>query len=76
MGADRFAATVADTLQGPDQQTGRNLMRTAVRLLACGEPVTVIELATAAGVDVADVSNAPAGTTSSTTTSTASLGGG
>jgi alkylmercury lyase len=61
MSADRFAATVADTLLGPDQQPGRNLMRTAVRLLAHGKPVTVAELATAAGVDVADVSNAPAG---------------
>lgn len=60
MGVDRFAATVADTLLGPDQQSGRNLMRIAVRLLAHGKPVTVTELATAAGVDVADVSNAPA----------------
>jgi alkylmercury lyase len=57
--ANRF--TAADTLLGPDQQTGRNLMCTAVRLLAHGKPVTVAELATAAGVDVADVSNAPAG---------------
>ena len=61
MSADRFAATVADTLLGPDQQTRRNLMHTAVRLLDHGKPVTVAELATAAGVDVADVSNAPAG---------------
>lgn len=61
MGADRFVATAADTLLDPDQQSGRNLMRTAVRLLAHGKPVTVTEVATAAGVDVADVSNAPAG---------------
>ena len=61
MDADRFAATVADTLLGPDQQSGRNLMRTAVRLLAHGKPVTVTELATAAGVELADVSHAPAG---------------
>jgi alkylmercury lyase len=61
MSADRFTATVANTPLGPDQQTGRHLMRTAVRLLAHGTPVTVPELATAAGVDVADVSNAPAG---------------
>lgn len=61
MSIDCFAATVADTLLGPDQRTGRNLMRTAVRLLADGKPVTVTELATAAGVDVADLSNAPAG---------------
>nr|WP_110317997.1 organomercurial lyase MerB [Mycolicibacterium moriokaense] len=61
MSAGRFAATVADTLLGPDRQTGRNLMRTAVRLLAHGKPVTVAELATAAGVDVADITNAPAG---------------
>lgn len=60
MSADRFT-TVADTLLGPDEQTGRNLMRTAIRLLAHGKPVTVAELATAAGVDVADISNAPAG---------------
>jgi alkylmercury lyase len=60
MSADRLT-TVADTLLGPNQQTGRNLMRTAVRLLAHGKPVPVAELATAAGVDVTDVSNAPAG---------------
>jgi alkylmercury lyase len=49
-------------LLGPDHQTGRQLMRTAVRLLAHGAPVTMTELATAAGVDVADPINAPAGT--------------
>ena len=59
--ADRFAATIAETLFGPDQQSGRSLMRIAVRLLADGDPVTVSELATAAGVDVADLRNAPAG---------------
>jgi alkylmercury lyase len=61
MSTDRFADPIADDLLGPDQRTGRNLMRTAVRLLAHGKPVTVAELATAASVDVADVSNAPAG---------------
>jgi alkylmercury lyase len=61
MSTDRFTAAVADTLLEPDQRTGRNLMRTAVRLLAHGKPVTTTELATAAGVDVADVGNAPAG---------------
>ena len=61
MTADRFANTVADTLFGPDQQTGRHLMRTAVHLLAHGKPVTITELATAAGVVVADLTNAPAG---------------
>ena len=48
-------------LLGPDHQTGRRLMRTAVRLLARGTPLTLAELATAAGVDVADLNNAPAG---------------
>lgn len=61
MSTDRFAAPLTDDLLGPDQRTGRNLMRTAVRLLARGKPVNVAELAAAAGVDVADVSNAPAG---------------
>jgi alkylmercury lyase len=37
------------------------LMRTAVRLLAQGTPVTMTELATAAAVEVADLNNAPAG---------------
>jgi alkylmercury lyase len=36
-------------------------MRTAVGLLARGEPVTVGELAVAAGVDVADLRDAPGG---------------
>lgn len=61
MTADRFAASIADTLFGPDQQTGRHLMRTAMQLLARGNPVPVTELAAAAGIDVADVRNAPAG---------------
>jgi alkylmercury lyase len=49
----------ADVLLGPDHRAGRQLMRTAIRLLARGIPVTVTELAAAAGADVADVSNAP-----------------
>jgi alkylmercury lyase len=61
MTADRFAATVADILLGRDQATGKNLMRTAVRLLARGRPITVTELAAAAGVEVDDLRNAPAG---------------
>lgn len=36
-------------------------MRTAVRLLARGEPLTLAELTAAAGVDTADLANAPAG---------------
>ena len=51
----------ADTLLGPDHQAGRNLMRAAVRLLSRGKPITLTELAAAAGVDVADLDNAPAG---------------
>jgi alkylmercury lyase len=51
----------ADTLLGPDQQPRSNLMRTAVRLLSHGSPITVTELAEAAGVDAADLANAPAG---------------
>jgi alkylmercury lyase len=61
MTADRFANTIADTLFGPDQQTGRHLMRTAVNLLAHGKPVPIAELCAAAGVEVADLSAAPAG---------------
>lgn len=61
MSTERFAATIADSLLGPEHQTGRNLMRSALRLLADGTPVTVAELAAAAGVDVADLNNAPAG---------------
>jgi Alkylmercury lyase/Helix-turn-helix domain of alkylmercury lyase len=48
-------------LLGPDHKSGRQLMRTAVRLLARGEPVTMGELAAAAGVDVVDLIDAPAG---------------
>jgi hypothetical protein len=59
--ADRLANTIADTLFGADQQTGRHLMRTAVCLLARGRPVTITELCAAAGVEVADLTDAPAG---------------
>jgi Alkylmercury lyase/Helix-turn-helix domain of alkylmercury lyase len=48
-------------LLGPDHAEGRRLMRTAVRLLARGEPVTLDALAAAAGVDVTDLTDAPAG---------------
>jgi len=51
----------ADTLLGRDNRAGRNLMRTAIRLLARGEPVTTGELAVAARVDVTDLRDAPAG---------------
>jgi hypothetical protein len=51
MTADHSFATTADTLLGPDQRTGRHLMRTALRLLARGTPVTLTELAAAAGVE-------------------------
>ena len=61
MTADRFASTIADTLFGPDKQTDRHLMRTAVYLLAHGKPVTITELSAAAGVEVADLTDAPAG---------------
>lgn len=61
MTADRFATTIADTLFGPDEHIGAKLMRTAMRLLAHGNPITLTELATAAGVEVADLENAPAG---------------
>jgi alkylmercury lyase len=37
------------------------LIRTAIKLLAHGKPITVTDLAEAAGVDVADLDNAPAG---------------
>ena len=42
----------AEPLLGPEQESGRRLMRTAVRLLALGTTVTLAELASAAGVDV------------------------
>jgi alkylmercury lyase len=48
-------------LLGPRHETGRRLMRTTVRLLARGAPVTMGQLAAAARVDVADLANAPAG---------------
>ena len=51
----------ADSLLGPGQQSGRKLMRTAVRLLVRGAPVTIGELVASAGVDVSDFLNAPAG---------------
>lgn len=59
MTADRRAA--ADTLLGPHHQAGRKLMRAAVRLLADGEPITMSQLATAAGVEVGDLTTTPAG---------------
>jgi hypothetical protein len=51
----------ADQLLGPKNQAARNLMRTAVRLLARATPVTMTELAEAAGVGIADLIDAPAG---------------
>jgi len=51
----------ADTLLGPGHRAGRNLMRTAIRLLSHGRPTTITELADAAGVDAADLANAPGG---------------
>jgi alkylmercury lyase len=48
-------------LLGPDHQTGRRLMRTAVRLLARGAPVTMAEVAGEAGIHVTDPIDAPAG---------------
>lgn len=61
MTAEGFASTITDTLFGPDTRTGRHLMRAAMRLLAHGEPVTISELSAAAGVEVADLTDAPAG---------------
>jgi alkylmercury lyase len=52
---------VTADLLGPEHAAGRLLMRTAVRLLARGEPVTMSELAAAAGADVTDLIEAPAG---------------
>jgi alkylmercury lyase len=51
----------AERLLGPDHRAGSNLMRTAVRLLSRGRPITITELAGIAGVDSADLANAPAG---------------
>ena len=50
----------ADTLLGAENQAGRNVMRTAIRLLSHGRPITVTELAEAAEVDAADLATAPA----------------
>jgi hypothetical protein len=47
-------------LLGPDHETGRRLMRTAVRLLARGAPVTMAEVADEAGIRVTDLIDAPA----------------
>ena len=43
MTTDRFASTAADALLGCDQAIGRKLMRTAMRLLAHGRPVTLAD---------------------------------
>lgn len=50
-----------DSLWSFEQQSSQKLMRIAARLLARGAPVTVGELAAAAGVDVGELTNAPAG---------------
>lgn len=61
MAADPFAATIADTLSGPEERLALKMMRTAIRLLANGKPVMMSELATAAGIEASDLDNAPAG---------------
>ena len=60
MTTNPFATTIVDTLFDSTANTGTNLMGTAMRLLAAGEPITIEQLATAAGASVADVENAPA----------------
>lgn len=55
-----FTAQIIDTLFANDTPTGTTLMRTAIRLLALGAPITVEQLAAAAGVDPAELAPAPA----------------
>ncbi|MFF5035665.1 organomercurial lyase MerB [Nocardia salmonicida] len=60
MTANEFTDTIIGKLFDPAGTTGTTLMGTAMRLLAHGEPITVEQLATTAGVSVADIESAPA----------------
>lgn len=60
MTANEFTDTIIGKLFDPTGTTGTTLMGTAMRLLAHGEPITAEQLATAAGVSVADIESAPA----------------
>ncbi|MBO0877074.1 MAG: organomercurial lyase MerB [Pseudonocardia sp.] len=68
---DRIAAATVHAVFGTENTententasdpAGTRLLRTALRLLAHGEPISVTELAAAAGVPDPDLTNAPAG---------------
>ncbi|WP_280382602.1 organomercurial lyase MerB [Nocardia wallacei] len=60
MTASKFTDTIIGKLFDPAGTTRTTLMGTAMRLLAHGEPIAVDQLATAAGVEVADIESAPA----------------
>jgi alkylmercury lyase len=53
-----FITEIVDTLI--DDGTGMNLMAAAIRLLAHGQPITVDQLARAAGLNAADIAAVPA----------------
>lgn len=59
MTTDRLATDITDKII--DSDDGRRLLVTALRLLAGGNPVTVAQLAAAAGVAEPDLAAAPAG---------------
>jgi alkylmercury lyase len=56
--AGPFTTEIIDKPFTPDAHTGTNLMRTAMRLLALGAPVTAEQLTAAAGVSAADSATA------------------
>ncbi|WP_378740361.1 organomercurial lyase MerB [Nocardia brasiliensis] len=58
--ATPFTAQIIDTLFADDTPTSTTLLRTAIRLLALGAPITVEQLAAAAGVDPTELAAAPA----------------
>ncbi|MFI1916120.1 organomercurial lyase MerB [Nocardia sp. NPDC020380] len=60
MTANEFTDTIIDKLFDTAGTTAATLMGTAMRLLAEGRPITLEQLATAAGVRVADIESAPA----------------
>lgn len=59
MSTDSIPADVFATIAPADRD--RALLRAALRLLAHGAPVTVTELAAAAGVDAGDLEETPIG---------------
>ncbi|MFF3229033.1 organomercurial lyase MerB [Nocardia suismassiliense] len=60
MTANEFTDTIIGKLFDPSGSNGVAVLCTAMRLLAHGKPITVDQLATAAGVSVSEVESAPA----------------